>query len=153
MKSSRMSLGLFVLAVTMSGCAYFRAAGARADARREGIEKFTYGKACDALWPELRKDLFTRGISVKDSDTGGSFAIETEPKNVREGVSERYLITGTAVEAGRCKIEALKQTLSGNGQIEGGRDADLEWHLIQKLDPAGAAKIESDAEAAAAAVR
>ncbi len=153
MKSSLVHLGLLTLAVSVSGCAYFRAAGARADARREGIEKFTYAKACDALWPDLRKDLFTLGISVKDSDTGGSFAIETEPKNVQEGVSERYLITGTAVEASRCKVEALKQTLSGNGNIQGGRDADFEWRLIQKLDPAGAAKIEADAEAAAAAVR
>jgi hypothetical protein len=49
MKSSLVHLGLLTLAVSVSGCAYFRAAGARADARREGIEKFTYAKACDAL--------------------------------------------------------------------------------------------------------
>ena len=46
-----------------------------------------------------------------------------------------------------------KVALSGNGNIQRGRDADFEWRLIQKLDPAGAAKIEADAEAAAAAVR
>lgn len=144
---------LFALVVSMSavsvtGCASMRAAGAKHQYIESKTESHVYDKALSSVWPEARQLLFAKGYSVKDTD---SSAAETEWKKSGDDFRNRILLTGTPVSDSSCKVQFMKeeqQRMDGEWRSNGTeRDLGLEWELIRKVSPETADKIETEADA------
>jgi hypothetical protein len=137
--------GLFALASASVGCDALRAGAARQKYINEQTAQYVYQKPINTVWPNVRTMLFGEGYKTKSSDTGGSYSLETEPKADGDK-SITYLVQGTKVDDNTCKVEFTKNVQSSMGTTSN-RDPEMEWHLLQKVDPPAAAKIKADAEA------
>lgn len=135
---------LFCFAATQAGCAFMRASSARQRYVRDQTSQWVYRQPIQQVWPGVRKVLFERGLQVKDSDSGGAYAVETEPANDGKTVV-RFLVQGTKLDDGACRLEVTKMTMGKDG-AQSERDTDFEWQLLQRLDPQGAAQINAAAE-------
>lgn len=124
--------------------------------RQERIEEYIYDRTREhvyqmpiaQVWPEVRLCLFQQGFQVVDSDVSGSFAVETAPRPVAVDKTERFLILGTKLDEGSCRIECTKMTTDPFSS-HSARDVEFEWTLLQRVDPQSAQRIRTEAEAAA----
>src|SRR5207249_1902913 len=95
-----LALGLGLAA----GCASLKGYQAKHQYIKDQTRTHVYAKPIAVVWPEVRKLLFEKGWKTKDSDTGNSFALETEEKKDGDEMV-RYLVTGTKVDESSCRIE------------------------------------------------
>jgi hypothetical protein len=141
-RRSLLLLGLFLAA----GCASMKAYQARQQYIKDQTSTHVYAKPMAEVWPEVRKLLFEKGWKTKDSDSGSSFALETEEK--KDGAEMvRYLVTGTKLNEASCKVEFTRVATGAVGRAASERDLDLEWVLLKRVEPQSGTKIESDAVA------
>jgi hypothetical protein len=141
---ARILLGVVLVAGT--GCASLKAFQARQAYIQDQTRAHAYAKPIAAVWPEVRKLLFEKGFKTKDSDTGNSFSLETEEKKDGDG-KVRYLVLGTKVDEGSCKVEFTRMGAGVLGPTSE-RDLDLEWVLLRRVEPESGERIEHEASAA-----
>lgn len=139
-------------ALTLLGCGALRAASARQGHINAQLQDYTYEKSLSDVWPEARAILFESGYQVRDNDAG-SRTLETEWTRSEGGTVVRYLVQGNEVDANKSQVRFTRQAKTKDGSTGGGRDFDLEWRLVQRVEPTRAAKIEADADAAGEAAR
>jgi len=149
---ARLSL-LTALVIAGGSCEALRAGAAKSSYIDDQTRQHVYAQSIAQIWPGVRQLLFERGFEVRDSDVAGSFAIETAPSLGYDGKTRvDYLILGTKISEASCRVEFTKRETGPTG-IRSQRDLDLEWVLLQRVDPQSAARIESEANEAARQAR
>ena len=143
----RAVLALLALIATAGGCSHLRASSARQRYINDQTATYVYQQPINEVWPHVRKTLFERGYQAKGVDSGGSYSVETEPRAEEKRIV-RYLVQGTKVDDGHCRIEVTKMS-EENGRVNTSRDLEMEWLLIQRAEPQGAQQITTGAEAEA----
>lgn len=146
MMSRRIPIFLFfvLLFSQVLGCASIRAASAERNARDRAVRAYLHTSPNDTLMATSRKILFEQGFEVNDStDT----VLQTAWIADRDGES-RYLVTITEVKAGQKRVEMTQNFVSETNQRSTLRDLEMEYELIKRVAPRGAAKIDADARAA-----
>jgi hypothetical protein len=135
---------VLALAVASAGCAAMRAGAARQKYINDQTEQHVYKMPITQVWPNVRTMLFGEGYQTKSSDTGGSYSLETEPKKDGDKTIT-YLVQGTKLDDGSCKVEFTKNIASPTGNSST-RDPGMEWLLLQKVDAASATEIKAEAD-------
>jgi len=127
-----------ILLTAVVGCTAMRRNAART------AYGFVHHQPVERIWPELRQMLFEEGYQTRDSD--GTWTLETEWLPDSHGRA-RVLATGTPLGPDRTQIEITRMTQQLNSDIATtDRAYDLEWELVQRVDPQAAAEISADAE-------
>lgn len=137
-----------LFAFAISGCASIRANSARQAYIHDATAKYIHKRSLETVFPEARKILFEYGYQVRDSNDN---SLETEWGT--SGSSEiRYLVTATKVTGGY-KVQFTKNEVRGerSTQQSTARDLDMEWVLIERVDPGYAKKVSQEAEVRAQA--
>ena len=156
-------LGLVAVGLVASllACASMKAASAKQNYIHSQTSKHVYDKPCQQVWPDARSMLFELGYSVKDTGEGTARTVETEWKTERHSstssnyYSNRYLVQG--IQKGengeKCKVRFTRNTRQSDGDVTSSRDLDMEWKLLQRVNPSRAAAIQSEAETRAQAAK
>jgi len=142
----RVLLGLALALALAAGCASLRGYQAKQNYIKDQTRSHVYNHPIATVWPEVRKLLFEKGFKTKDSDSGNSFALETEEKKDGQEMI-RYLVTGTKVDEGPCRVEFTRVATGKVGSPASERDLDLEWALLKRVEPDAGQEIESEAVA------
>jgi len=144
---------LTALVAAAAGCAALRAGAAKSSYIEDQTRHHVYDQPIAQIWTGVRQLLFERGFEATDSDVAGSFATETAPHVSYDGKTrEDYLLLGTKISEASCRVEFTKRETGPTGTTSQ-RDLDLEWLLLQRVDPESAARIESEANEAARKAR
>jgi hypothetical protein len=139
---------LAVLAVAATGCEALRVSEAKTRFIEDETRQHVYSQPISQVWTGVRQLLFERGFEARDSDVAGSFAVETAPMFSPDGKTKcDYLLLGTKITEASCKVEFTKRETGPTGTTSG-RDLDLEWTLLQRIDPEEAARIMTGAREA-----
>ena len=112
--------------------------------------EFVYESPLETVWPNARTLLFEEGFSVNDTGEG-STTLETDWLYTQ--YEHRFLVQGIAVDESTCQVLFTEQSRNSSGAVSSGRAWDLEWELIQRVEPDRARQIEIGAQAAADASR
>ena len=142
------AVGLVLVALAATGCAGIRASQARQDYIDQATRSHVYDKPCEQVWPDARQLLFAEGYSVKDTGEGTTMTVETEwnyEDEFDDTEATRYLVQGSAPRSGTCKVEFTRSERD-DGDLETERDLEMEWELLQRVDPAEARQIRAEAE-------
>jgi uncharacterized lipoprotein len=154
---------LFASALLAAGCAAKRREAYLQDKTREHV----YSKPLNDVWPQARMLLKEKGFSLRE--TPGSYEIATEwlqtsPPSTLGTSFTRYLVRGKQPSAESSTVEFLRQNRveagagavhSGTGERQAGsgtnttnleRDLEMEWELLQRVDPEGAKALTTEAE-------
>ena len=150
MKISRpllLSLSLLLFVSFLSGCASMRAASAERQFIDRETTAYVHVKPLEEVFPEARKILFTQGYQVRDAT---ETSLETE-YSVQRDHEIRYLVTATQEGEG-WRIHFTKDDVNKDtSYVNTERDLELEWLLIQRVDPTWAKGVKADAQAAGVA--
>jgi hypothetical protein len=146
-----LAMALLVAVGGVTGCNALRAGGARHKYVNDQTKEYVYKKPITEVWPNVRTLLFDQGFQTKSSDSGGSYSLETEPKT-ESGETTRILAQGVKIDDGSCRIEIIRN-ISSSTRKHSERDLEIEWALLQKVDPAGAKDIDTRADAAGEAAK
>ncbi len=143
----RRALLAMVLGIGLTtGCATLKGYQAKQQYIKDQTRTHVYARPIATVWPEVRKLLFEKGFKTKDSDSGNSYALETEEKKEGEEMI-RYLVTGTKVDDSTCRVEFTRVATGTVGRAATERDLDIEWTLLKRVEPDAGQKIESEAVA------
>ncbi|RKG76566.1 hypothetical protein D7W79_17490 [Corallococcus exercitus] len=168
-KSSRASalLVVSVLALAFSGCAARRQQAYLEDKAMGHV----YRKPIAEVWPAAVALLQEKGFSLMKGQTGFEATTEwlmtSAPSSLGTAYA-RYHVRGTERGPGQCSVEFRRQDRSesraaddttgrgkdmgesavgaGNSQMK--RDSELEWELLQKVDPEAASALQAEAKKA-----
>ncbi|GMU05023.1 MULTISPECIES: hypothetical protein [Corallococcus] len=166
-KSSRASalLVVSVLALAFSGCAARRQQAYLEDKAMGHV----YRKPIAEVWPAAVALLQEKGFSLMKGQTGFEATTEwlmtSAPSSLGTAYA-RYHVRGTERGPGQCSVEFRRQDRSesraaddtsgrgkdmgesavgaGNSQMK--RDSELEWELLQKVDPDAASALQAEAK-------
>jgi len=127
-----------------------------AAARRKHIEDATHGHVYNRpvghVWGQARQLLFERGYTVRDTGEGGSYQAETEWKQEGQDRRVRYLLSGLPAGDEKAQVQFTRseeQRDKGSWMsLDTGRDLDMEYELIKRVEPEQASVIEADADKA-----
>lgn len=161
-KRSPWSLSLVLLAVTTL------AIGCTASRREAYVQdkalQHVYRKPLAEVWPQVRMMLKEKELPLREAP--GGYEISTDwhmvgaPSDLGTNYV-RYLVRGKQPTPAMCTVEILKQSRveSGQGPINNGkrealgtdttnlsRDMEMEWELLQRVDPEAAKALRSEAE-------
>lgn len=161
---SPLSWSLVLLAVTALavGCASSR----REAYIQDKASQHVYRMPIAELWPQVRMMLKEKDLPLREAP--GAFEISTDwhmvgaPSTLGTNYV-RYLVRGKQPTPASCVVEIFKQnrTEAGQGPVDMQtgqrrsigtdttnmvRDSELEWELLQRVDPEGAKELRADAE-------
>jgi uncharacterized lipoprotein len=163
-KRSPWSLSVVLLAVSTLavGCASTRREAYIQDKAMQHV----YRKPIAEVWPQLRSMLQEKELEMREAP--GGYEISTDWQMVGAPSSlgtayVRYLVRGKQPTPAMCAVEIYKQnrTEAGPGPVDAqtnqrreigtdttnmSRDMELEWELLQRVDPEGAKALREDAE-------
>ena len=140
-------LSFSMLMLSFTGCASMRASSARQAYIHSATEAYIHKASLESIFPEARKILFEYGYQVRDSNDN---SLETEWAH--DGTTERrYLVTATKVNNGYRLQFTLSEMRERSTTATTSRDLDVEWVMIQRLDPSYAREVQAEAEVRAAA--
>jgi uncharacterized lipoprotein len=161
---SPLSLPLVLLALTTlaAGCASTRREAYIQDKARQHV----YRQPIAEVWPQVRMLLKEKELPLREAP--GGYEISTDWHMVGAPSSlgtnyVRYLVRGKQPTPAMCSVEIFKQNRTEAGQgpmdVQTGerrnlgtdstnmvRDAELEWELLQRVDPEGAKALQAEAE-------
>jgi uncharacterized lipoprotein len=165
-KHSPLSLSVVLLAIATlaTGCA-----AARREAYvQERASQYVYRKPIAEVWPEVRMLLKEKDLPIREAP--GAYEISTDWYTVGAPSTlgtnyVRYLVRGKQSSAAMCSVEIFKQNrvetaqsssaardnqreASGTDTSNLQRDRELEWELLQRVDPEGAKALRAEAEKA-----
>lgn len=141
------ALGLLTTLLLGSSCATFRGMAARSEHMKTATERYVYAKPIKKVWPHVRSNVFTLGLSVKNTGEAAGYIIETEPlytenSGTGELISKSYLIQGIEEGPDQCRV-TIMSTMSTGYSV---REWNLEWRLLQAIEPQEARRIEMEAD-------
>jgi uncharacterized lipoprotein len=164
MKRSPLSLSLVLLALATlaTGCAASR----REAFVQEKASQYVYHKPMAEVWPQVRMLLKEKDLPIREAP--GTFEISTDwhmvgaPSTLGTNYV-RYLVRGKQPTPAICAVEIFKQNRveSGQGPMDARtgqrgslgndstnlqRDMELEWELLQRVDPEAAKSLRAEAE-------
>lgn len=163
-KRSPGSLSLVLFAITMltAGCAAAR----RETYIHEQTAQHVYRKPLDEVWPQVRMMLKEKELPLREAP--GAYEISTDWHMVGAPSSlgthyVRYLVRGRQPGPALCTVQILKQdrTEAGPGPVDSRtgqrreigtdythltRDVQMEWELMQRVDPEAAQALQAEAE-------
>jgi hypothetical protein len=158
------AVALAALALTGPGCASFSEYRARGKQVRAGLETFRYRQPIDQVWPVVRRLLADRGLALAGKDAaavgqksgaisqfsssaketrstpGGGLLLETAWN--QDGVRWRAV---AEPEPGGLRVVLTRITINSQEFGSDGvtlRDYDLEFDLLQRIDPDSAERVE-----------
>jgi len=136
-------LSFSMLMMSFTGCASMRASSARQAYIHSATQSYIHKSSLESIFPEARKVLFEYGYQVRDSNDN---SLETEW--AQDGTTERrYLVTATKVKTGYSLQFTLSEMRERSTSASTSRDLDVEWVLIQRLDPVFAREVQAEADA------
>ncbi|MCZ6691103.1 MAG: hypothetical protein O7H41_16065 [Planctomycetota bacterium] len=143
-----------LLTLSLTGCAAMRAAQARTEYTSGEVMQHVYDKDLQQIWPEVRSFLFEQGYQVKSVSGDAGYNVETEWKQTVGTVLTRYLVQGIAVDDGKCRVNFMKVEKRATFNPEAPeRDWEMEFKLLDRLDPARSQEIQKEAQAKGEAAR
>ncbi|WP_375756166.1 hypothetical protein [Corallococcus exercitus] len=166
-KSSRASalLVVSVLALAFSGCAARRQQAYLEDKAMGHV----YRKPIAEVWPAAIALLQQKGYSLMKGQQGFEATTEwlmtSAPSSLGTAYA-RYYVRGTERGPGQCSVEIRRQdrsesraadstdgrandqreAVNGAGASQMRRDSELEWELLQKVDPDAASALQAEAK-------
>jgi hypothetical protein len=167
------AVALAALALTGPGCASLSEYRARGKQVRAGLETFRYRQPVEQVWPVVRRLLADRGLTLAGKDAAAvgqksslmsqfsSAAKETRPtpggglllETAWNQDSERWRAEAEPDAGGLrvvfTRIQLNQQEFGSDGVAL--RDHDLEFDLLQRIDPDAAERIEEGRAAPAPA--
>jgi hypothetical protein len=149
-----LALAAGVALLATAGCASTRLAAARDDYLRQSLGSFVYGMNCQSLWPvgidravagqppqSALGNFFSEGFATRETYDGGlTVATSWDQSWVR------YRATGMVVPPGRCAVTFTRDSQPDTddpGKSVSGPDWEMALELLQRVDPAAAARIEA----------
>lgn len=149
--------------VFASGCAAMRAASARQASLQSSLDNLSMQSPPDQVLSAARMILVQRGFAPKDVGQG---IIETDWKyassnGAASSSAQSWKYVVTAVQMGEGTHLVVMKNMQQEQYNDSGssstpkstRDLELELEIVRQLDPATAAKIQSDADRSAEAAR
>ena len=129
------------------GCAGMYRAGYRNEYIRSQMQGFVHTADFTALWTTARTMLFEAGYMVRDS--GNGYNVETEWARTDVDTMRRYLLVGYTNPDGTGSIQFnYVEQRSRDGAYPSqrtGRDYDMEYELLRRVDLSKWQQIEMDA--------
>jgi uncharacterized lipoprotein len=153
-------LSVFVLAALAAGCASSR----REMYVQDKASDYVYRKPIGELWPQVRTFLTEKDLALRESPGGYEIATDWQQQGAPSNLGTsyvRYLVRGVQPSPGLTSVQILRQNRveSGQGAMASSnnrtagtdsnnrtRDREMEWELLQRLDPEGAKAITAEAE-------
>jgi uncharacterized lipoprotein len=163
-KRSPWSLSVVLLAVSALavGCASTRREAYLQDKAMQHV----YRKPIAEVWPQVRSMLQEKELEMREAP--GGYEISTDWQMVGAPSSlgtayVRYLVRGKQPTPAMCSVEIFRQnrTEAGQGPVDAQtgqrrdigtdttnmtRDMEMEWELLQRVDPEGAKALREEAE-------
>ncbi|WP_375770322.1 hypothetical protein NR798_05350 [Archangium gephyra] len=163
-KRSPWSLSLVLLAVTTlaTGCAASR----REAYIQDKAAQHVYRKPIAEVWPQVRMLLKEKELPLREAP--GAYEISTDWQMVGAPSTlgtnyVRYLVRGKQPTPAMCSVEIFKQNRveAGQGPVDAQtgqrreigtdttnmvRDMEMEWELLQRIDPEAAKALRTEAE-------
>lgn len=158
MPSPRSLLYLFAvvfLSLSLIACATLRAQQARSAHINDRTAQHVYDVDCTSLMLDVREMFFERGYSTHAFSEGDT-TLETDWHEIRDGdppfSRERHLTQCFTVDDGT-RIEITRNYDPPERSLSTDRDLDMEWAVLQRVDPDTAHEIAREADEAAARAR
>ena len=165
-KRSPWSLSLLVLtaAVLATGCAASRREAYVLDKASAHV----YRKPIAEVWPQVRSMLKEKELPLRESPSGHEIATDWAQLGSPSSLGTtyvRYLVRGKQPTPALCAVEIFRQnrTESGPGPMDPQsgqrrelgndatnmtRDREMEWELMQRVDPEGSKALQEEAKQA-----
>ncbi len=162
MNRSPLSLVLLAVATLATGCAASR----REAYVQEKTGQHVYHKPMADVWPQVLTLLKEKELELREAP--GAYEISTDWQMVGAPSTlgtnyVRYLVRGKQPTPAMCAVEIFKQnrTEAGPGPVDAAtgqrreigtdttnmvRDMEMEWELLQRVDPEGAKALREEAE-------
>lgn len=162
-----LSLGL-IAAIALPGCGAMKAHAARTRVIDEAVTNHTYRADLDTVWAEAKGLLFDEGYLVQNESMGREYMLTTDWQEISANAHSgsmsgnkersRYMVRGIKGENGvRIVFQRKKEQYSGMdgswSEFGSGRDTNMEYRLISRVEPDRATEIDAKAERAAAQAR
>ncbi len=163
-KRSPWSLSLVLLAVTAlaAGCAASRREAYIQDKARQ----YVYRKPIAEVWPQVRMLLKEKDLPLREAPRAYEISTDWHQVGAPSTLGTnyvRYLVRGKQPSPVLSTVEIFKQnrTEAGPGPVDARtgqrreigtdttnlvRDTELEWELLQRVDPEGAKALREEAE-------
>lgn len=156
-------LSLVLLAVaSLAGCATAR----REAYIQDKAAQHVYRKPIAEIWPQVRSLLQEKELELREAPGGYEISTDWQMVGAPSTLGTayvRYLVRGKQPSPAMSAVEIFKQnrTESGQGPMDARtgqrqqigndvtnmvRDMEMEWELLQRLDPEGAKALREDAE-------
>lgn len=146
MRNFMFLLSILFVFVSVTGCASMRQNSAREAHINRGVKSYVHTQGVSRVFPEARKILFEHGYQTRDSDR---MTLETEWGHDGYNTEIRYLVVAQQVSGGH-QIHFMKNELKdGERRPTVTRDLDMEWTLIQRVDPQFTSQLQAEADAVA----
>ena len=163
MKAKKWSVPLLLVTTLAlgTGCA----AGRREMYIQEKASDYVYRKPIAEVWPQVRALLAEKELPVREAQ--GAYEISTDWH--QQGAASnlgtsyvRYLVRGhqpspaltqveilrqNRVESGQGALASANNRTTGTDSVNRTRDREMEWELLQRVDPEGAKALKAEAEA------
>jgi uncharacterized lipoprotein len=155
---------VLVLATLATGCAASR----REAYVQEKASQYVYRKPIAEVWPQVLTLFKEKELPLRESP--GAYEISTDWQMVGAPSSlgtsyVRYLVRGKQTAPAMCSVEIFKQNRVETAQSPGAsrhndgeekpggidtsnlkRDVEMQWELLQRVDPEAAKSLRAEAE-------
>ena len=153
-------LPVLALAVLATGCASSR----REMYIQEKASDYVYRKPLGELWPQVRSFLTEKELALREAPGAHEISTDWQQQGAASNLGTsyvRYLVRGHQPSPGLSSVEIVRQNRVESGQgamatpnnrtagtdsSSRTRDREMEWELLQRLDPEGAKALQAEAE-------
>ena len=162
MKISKWSVPLMLLAsaTLVTGCA----AGRREMYIQEKASDYVYRQPIAEVWPQVRAMLTEKALPMREAPGGYEISTDWQQQGAPSNLGTsyvRYLVRGHQPSPVSTQVEILRQNRVESGQgamatqnnrttgtdsVSRTRDREMEWELLQRVDPEGAKALKVEAE-------
>lgn len=135
-----LTTAILAMTPTLGGCGWLVGELVEDMHRTKAVKAYVYEDDIDELWEEVHELAEEYDCEIpKDPEVDETFPCETEP---RRWVRVDKVSSGHKV---RIDVEEIR-TEEGRQLTDRSRDIELEWKLLERLHPADAQAIETEAE-------
>lgn len=141
---------ILVSCTLLMGCSTLRHASYKENYIHQQLDSYTYNTSIDNLWSAARSLLFQKGFYVRGGGRG--YVMETEwGVYDTNNTYRRYLVTGYYYNDGSSAIhfDYYEETHPDgfSPYASSGRDYDMEYELLRRVDSQAWSNLERAAEA------
>ena len=130
------------------GCASLRHAGYKTDYIHSQVQDYAYtSENFSEVWGKARELLFENGYQVRGPGLG--YNVETDWALTGEHTQHRYMVTSYAVQDCAAYVVHFdyveEDNSAGYSSTRNGRDYDMEYELLRRVDYNQWSRIQNDA--------